>query len=168
MPFTPFHLGPASWIGLLLFRFLDFPALLVSSVIVDLEPFAVLVFNLDRPLHGFFHSFLGGSIAAILTAAAIYFLKGKINKLMVVFRLGQKSSFKKILAASFFGVYFHIVLDSFLYTDIRPFYPLHSNPLYGLVSSTDVYLFSGLSFVLGIALYAFLLKGNKIPTTATP
>lgn len=158
MPFTPFHIGPALLLSMAFFRLLDYPALLLSSVIVDLEPFTVLFFSIDRPLHGFFHSFLGGSIAAILAAAAIYFLKEKINAMMAFFRLSQETSFKKILAASFFGVYFHIVLDSFLYTDIMPFYPSSANPLYGLVSSADVYLFSGLSFFIGIALYTRIIR----------
>jgi len=62
MPFTPYHLGPSSWIGLILFKILDFPTLLVASVVIDIEPFCVFVFNAPWPLHGFLHSFLGGSI----------------------------------------------------------------------------------------------------------
>lgn len=50
MPFTPYHLGHGSLIGLSLFRIFDFPALLTASVIVDIEPFSVLFFNLNYPL----------------------------------------------------------------------------------------------------------------------
>lgn len=156
MPFTPFHWGPSSWIGLLLFKIFDFPALLVASVVVDIEPFCVLFFNLSYPLHGFFHSLLGGSILAALTAIVLYLLREKIKKIMAVFKLAQSSSFKKILWTSFFGVYFHILLDSFLYTDIRPFHPLESNPFFGLFSPQQIYLFCGLSFLVGILFY--LLK----------
>ncbi|MFW9990322.1 MAG: hypothetical protein ACFFC3_16900, partial [Candidatus Odinarchaeota archaeon] len=62
MPFTPYHLGPGLFIGLLFLSFIDFPTFLIASVIVDIEPFFVLYFNLDYPYHGFFHSFLGGTI----------------------------------------------------------------------------------------------------------
>ena len=157
MPFTPFHWGPSSWIGLLLFKIFDFPTLLIASVIVDIEPFCVFVFNAPWHLHGFLHSFLGGSILAFFTAIILYLLRTQIKKIMTVFKLAQTSSFKKILWTSFFGVYFHILLDSFLYIDIKPLYPFESNPLLGLFSSQRVYLFCGLSFLIGILFYLIRL-----------
>lgn len=153
MPFTPFHWGPASWIGLLLFKIFDLPGLIVASVVVDIEPVCVLLFNLNYPLHGFFHSFLGGSILGVGVAVIFHFLKDKTARIMAAFKLTQHSSFKKILYTSFFGVYFHILLDSFLYKEMRPFYPLESNPLFGLFSSYQLYLFCSLSFFAGLLLY---------------
>ena len=172
MPFTPYHWGPSSWIGLLLFRIFDFSTLLISSVIVDIEPPSVLVLNLNYPFHGFFHSFVGGSVVAILTSIVLYLLKGKIKKIMAIFRLAQDSSFKKILWTSFFGVYFHILLDAPLYSDIKPFYPMRNNPLYGLFSSQQIYLFCSLSFLLGILFYLLRLlivkrKRNSSQTSLT-
>ena len=164
MPFTPFHWGPSSWIGLILFKIFDFPTLLVASVIVDIEPFCVFVFNAPWKLHGFLHSFLGGSIVAVLLAIVIYFLRNPIKKIMAVFKLSQDSSFKKILWTSFFGVYFHILLDAPLYTDIKPFYPLENNPFFGLFSSHQIYLFCGLSFLVGILFYLVrlvIIKGHR-------
>lgn len=158
MPFTPFHLGPSSWIGLLLFKIFDFPTLLVASVVVDVEPFCVLFFGLSYPLHGFFHSFLGGSILAVFTAIVLYLLKSRIKKIMAIFKLAQDSSFKKILWTSFFGVYFHLLLDSFLYREMKPFYPFEGNPLLGLFSSQQIYLFCGLSFLVGILVYFFKIS----------
>ena len=153
MPFTPFHLGPSSWIGLIFFKFLDFPAFLLDSVIVDIEPFAVMFLGLRYPLHGFFHSFVGGSIIAMLTALALYSLRNVVRKLTAIFRLEQNSAFKKILWASFLGVYFHIFLDAPLYTDIQPFYPIANNPLLGLFSSSQIYFFCSISFLVAIVLY---------------
>ena len=157
MPFTPFHWGPSSWIGLSLFKIFDFPTLLVASVIVDIEPFCVLFLNLNYPLHGFFHSFLGSSILAVLTAIILYLLKSKIKRIMTIFRLAQDSSFKKILWTSFFGVYLHILLDSFLHRDVKPFYPFESNPFLGLFSLQQIYLFCGLSFLVGTLFYLIRL-----------
>ena len=51
MPFTPYHLGPGLFVGLLFLSFIDFPTFLVASVIVDVEPFMVLALNLNYPLH---------------------------------------------------------------------------------------------------------------------
>jgi len=161
MPFMPFHWGPSSWIGLLLFKIFDFPTLLIASVIVDIEPFFIFVFNQPWHLHGFLHSFLGGSIIAFFTAIILYLSRTKIKKVMTFFKLAQTSSFKKILWTSFFGVYFHILLDSFLYTDIKPLYPLENNPFLDLFSSQQVYLFCGLSFLIGILFYLIRLAMIK-------
>ncbi|MCX9009557.1 MAG: hypothetical protein OIN66_00405 [Candidatus Methanoperedens sp.] len=153
MPFTPFHWGPGSMIGLVFFKIFDFTTLIIASVIIDVEPLSILIFNLDYPLHGFFHSFLGGSVIAIFISIAMYFLKTDVNRLMRFFKLEQDSSFKKIVWTSFFGVYLHILLDSPLYSDMKPFYPLTINPFYGLFTPEQIYLFSGLSFFIAVLVY---------------
>jgi len=128
MPLTPFHLGPGLLIGLLLLSYIDFPTFLVASVIVDVEPIMVLIFDLDCPLHGFFHSFLGGTIVAFLLAAVMIEVRKSLSSLLSYCRLEQKSRFKNILLASLSGIYIHILLDSWMHIDIRPFYPLDLNP----------------------------------------
>ena len=161
MPFTPFHLGPGLGVGMLFSKYFDIAALLAASVAVDIEPFLVLLFKLNYPLHGFFHSFLGGTIVAVLVSAAIYYLRDVTRKIMDVFQIGQRSSFKKILWSSIFGVYLHILLDAPLYADIRPFYPFQSNPLYGLFSAGHIYSFTGISFIIGVAAYVFMVRKNR-------
>ncbi len=163
MPFTPFHWGPSSWLGLLLFRFINLGGFLVASVIVDIEPFCVLVFNLNYPLHGFFHSFLGGTIAAMVLSGVFYRFRAVINKILTPLKLAQESSYRVILFSCFIGVYFHIFLDSFLYTDIKPFFPLAGNPFYGLISFPLMYLFCAVSFLVGGLLYAMRWNAGKWP-----
>lgn len=80
LPLTPFHWGPSSLIGLIFFKIFDFPTLIISSVIVDIEPLYVLMFNRSLPIHGFLHTFLGGSILAIPTAIICFLLKKHIKK----------------------------------------------------------------------------------------
>ncbi|MCP8317204.1 MAG: hypothetical protein H3Z52_07770 [archaeon] len=157
MPFTPFHWGPALLIGMLFFSILDLPALLLSSVIPDLEGIYVLMSGSPLPLHGFFHSYLGASILGVMVAIMVYYLYGFLRKIMKLFMLEQKSSFKRILYTSLFGVYSHVFLDSFLYGEMMPFYPLDSNPFLGLISAYQIYWFSMVSFPLGLALYAYRL-----------
>ncbi len=130
MPFTPFHFGPGLLIGLLFLSFIDFPTFLIASVIVDIEPFLVLTFNLDYPLHGFFHSFLGGTIIALILT--VIMTKGRkfFTPILSFFKIEQETSFKRILFASLLGIYIHILLDSPIYTDIQPFFPLDFNPFY--------------------------------------
>jgi len=168
MPLTPFHLGPALLLGLIFFSFLDFPTFLVANVIVDIEPVLVIFLDLDYPLHGFFHSFLGGTLVALLLAFVMNKIRGKFSALLRFFRLEQKHSFKSILLASLSGVYIHILLDSRMHTDIRPFYPLDFNPflsssaLPGLwVHMLCVWCFVGAVVVYVIRLFLTWRKAAK-------
>ena len=163
MPFTPFHLGPALLFGLALSVAFDLPTLLVASVIPDVEPFYVMYFHVsDYPLHGFFHSYLGSSILALLVVFIFYPLRGLLSRIMVVFRIQQKSSFKKILFTSFVGVYFHVFLDSFLYEEMMPFYPFQGNPFFDLLfaygSYRIIYGFCSITALLGIILYFYRIR----------
>ena len=127
MPFTPFHLGPGLFLGLLLLRFLDFPTFLIANVIVDVEPLLVLVCGLDYPLHGFFHSFLGGTVVALVLTLVMNRIREAVSPLLAFLRLEQRSSLTSIFCASMSGVYLHILLDARMYGDIRPLYPfIHS------------------------------------------
>jgi membrane-bound metal-dependent hydrolase YbcI (DUF457 family) len=157
MPFTPFHFGPALLLGLALFTVFDLPALLIASVIPDIEPFCKLYFGVwGYPLHGFFHSYLGASILAFLVTALVYPLRELFGKVLAFFRIPQETSFKKILLTSFVGVYSHVFLDSFLYGEMAPFYPLQGNPFINILVPYQyavIYGFCSLSFVLGIIAY---------------
>ena len=159
MPFTPFHLGPGLLLGLLLLGYIDFPTFLVASVIVDIEPFLVLTLNLNYPVHGFLHSFLGGTILAFILAAAMSKVRSTLSPLMSFLKLEQNLSFKSILPAALLGVYLHILLDSPLYPDIRPFFPFDFNPLLNISTfiSFDVYTLCTLSFIAGGIVYAIRL-----------
>jgi len=169
MPFTPFHLGPALLFGLALSVAFDLPTLLVSSVIPDVEPFYVMYFQIPGyRVHGFFHSYLGSSILAALVAVIVYLLRTLVNVIIGVFRISQKSSFKKILLTSFVGVYSHVFLDSFLYGEMNPFYPSQGNPFIDVLSVYGsyrvVYGFCTITALLGIALYLYKIrKGVAVP-----
>jgi membrane-bound metal-dependent hydrolase YbcI (DUF457 family) len=157
MPFTPFYWGPALLVGLAISFAFDLPTLLIASVAPDVEPFYVMYFHVSGyPLHGFFHSYLGASILAFLVAIAVYPLRSLLSRLMTAFRMPQKSSFQKILFTSFVGVYSHVFLDSFLYEEMVPFYPLQGNPFLNMLSPYVVYGFCDVSFILDVI--AYLIK----------
>jgi membrane-bound metal-dependent hydrolase YbcI (DUF457 family) len=119
------------------------------------------------PLHGFFHSYLGSSLLAVLVALIIYPLRGMLDRFFTFFRIFQKFSFRKIMFTSFVGVYFHVFLDSFLYEEMNPFYPLLGNPFIDLLLPYGpyriIYGFCSLTAILGIALYSYktVKKGLK-------
>ncbi|MBW6451553.1 MAG: hypothetical protein K0B02_02380 [DPANN group archaeon] len=155
MPFTPFHIGYALLIGLILLKNLDIFVFFIASVIIDIEPFMVLVMGLDYPLHGFFHSFLGGSIVAVFLIFLMSVLLKKYSFFNFVNSENYIISSKKVWFASFFGIYLHIFFDSILYLDIKPFSPLSYNPFYGVVSMSNIYLVCTISLILGLCLFLY-------------
>jgi membrane-bound metal-dependent hydrolase YbcI (DUF457 family) len=159
MPLTPFHLGPGLLIGLLLLNWIDFPTFVVASVIVDVEPILVLAFHLAFPLHGFFHSFLGGTLVAFLLAAVMSRARASLSPLLSFFKLEHKSSFKAILIASLSGIYIHILLDSRMHRDIRPFFPLDFNPILSssALPGLGVYMLCFWCFVGAAVIYVIRL-----------
>lgn len=159
MPFTPLHLGPALFFGMVLLRYIDLPTFLVANVIVDIEPLVILTLGLHRmdgpglPLHGLLHTFLGGTFVALLLALLMKRMSGFTASLMGLIGLEQRPSPRNIYAAALSGVYLHILLDSRLYTDIRPFYPFSYNPfLGGLGAAIGTYAFCVVTGLLGVAL----------------
>jgi len=166
MPLTPFHLGPALLLGLIFFRYLDFPTFLVANVIIDIEPILVVLLNLNYPLHGFFHSLLGGTIIVFLLAWFMNKIRGTLSPFLMFFKLEQKSSFGKILLSSISGIYIHILLDSRIHADTRPFWPFDFNPFLdrSVLAGLDVYILCALGFIGGIIAYAVkiaLTRRNK-------
>lgn len=162
MPFTPFHLGPALLFGLAFCSIFDLLTLLIASVIPDVEPFCILLFDLSAPSHGFFHSYVVSSILAVLVAVGVYSFRGIFTKIMQKFRVSQKSSFQKILFTSFIGAYSHVFLDSLLYEKMDPLYPLQGNPFVGImptyIADEVVYGFCSISFIFGIVLYLYKIS----------
>ncbi|NJE75986.1 hypothetical protein E3E37_03485 [Thermococcus sp. ES12] len=126
----------------------------MANVIVDFEPLLVLGLDPEArygyPLHGFFHTLVGSSLAALLLAEVIARFYG---------HLGKEMDKKRLRITALAGVWLHVILDSFLYTDIRPLFPSSWNPLYGVFSSPEVYGFCAAAFLAGAFLY--LWRGLK-------
>jgi len=163
MPFTLLHLGPALLLGMIFFRYVDLLIFSVSSIIVDIEPFLVLALNLDCPIHGFVHSFLGATIIALFLAAAMVKVRERLGWVLGFFKIEQKPSIGSIILASFLGAYLHILLDSPLYPEMRPFYPLGINPLLGRspLTSLEIYSLCIVCFIGGLAVYGIRIVRKK-------
>ncbi|MEM0027745.1 MAG: hydrolase [Ignisphaera sp.] len=129
------------------------PTFILASVVVDLEPFLVFVGVLQRyPLHGYMHTFLLGSLCGVLLGYAMYITRkmhaGLFKRLALVENEIGSAGY---LVGGLAGWDLHILMDSPLYTDIKPFYPVQANPLYNAWSYP-----SGLLFALlfaGMLLY---------------
>ncbi|MCD6195474.1 MAG: hydrolase [Staphylothermus sp.] len=148
MPFTPFHLGPAFGIGLPLRKYLHVPTFIIGNIIIDIEPFLVLVLGLKYPLHGYLHTFIGASIIGILIGYVMYILDRSFHTLWKSLKLIENYYRpRNYLMAGVIGTILHVLLDSPLYHDIKPLYPLLTNPFYDPELTVLVY---GLCIFLGV------------------
>jgi membrane-bound metal-dependent hydrolase YbcI (DUF457 family) len=138
MPVTPFHFGPSALIGLPLKRWIDIPVFVLANVVVDFEPLAVMVFQLNYPLHGYFHTLLIGGILGLLWGLAAYPLKQIWQFLMELAGLPYQPTLPKMMLSGMFGVWLHVIIDSVHYKSMNPFFPVTGNPFYEIVSYSMV------------------------------
>jgi len=161
MPFTPFHFGPAACVAFSLNKKIDIPIFILANVAIDIEPLLVIIFNLSYPLHGFTHSFLGAALIGILWGIIAFISKGMLQIIMRVFKLPYQTTIKKAIFSGILGSWFHVLFDTPLYMDIKPFYPLNINPLYGLVSHKSMYLLFSVLFIPAVTLYIYTVRKYK-------
>ncbi len=153
MPFTPFHLGPAILIGVALRRRIDIFATLVGSVVLDLEPFIILSCGFSSPIHGLFHTYLAAVLLTLPLATILYCTRDASRPLLSLFGLYQQSSFTSVVVSTMVGLFSHVFLDSLLYAEMVPLYPIPGNAMLGLVSYGAVYMFCIISGMLGLSLH---------------
>ncbi len=160
MPLTPFHLGPGLLLGVLTLRFFNLWAILLGSIVVDLEP-TILIFTkkcYQCPHHGFFHSILGAILGSLIIAIILRKFRVKLEKISFKFKINQSFSFSVLFFSSFSAWVVHIFFDSLVHNDVFLFWPSKSNPfLIGL----DFYWPLGLiSLIIGI--FGFILISKKL------
>jgi len=158
VPFTPLHLGPAAVFGYLLRRKIHWPTFVAANVLVDVEPLLVFTGVLGvegYPLHGYLHTFLASLVAGSALGYAVFlldrFLRGFFERLYLV---EGDMGLRGYILAGVLGWSLHVLLDSPLYTDIRPLYPLQLNPLLLPLNLVGLYLSSVYTLLLaGLILY---------------
>ncbi len=155
MPFTPFHLGPGLAIGLPMRRHLHVPTFIAASVLVDVEPLLVLILGFDYPLHGYLHTFLLAVPAGLLIGLVLFGLERYLQPLYSALLLETESiySLKSFLAAGALGTGLHVLLDTPLYSDITPFFPIMANPFYNPTLALEIYGLCVIAGLLGIVYY---------------
>jgi hypothetical protein len=110
MPFTPFHLGPALGLGLPLRKYVHVPTFIVAKVILDVEPFLVLQYGLNYPLHGYLHTFLLSFFVGLLLGYATFILERFVQPVYKVLLLESSSSLnlKSFLLSGALGTGLHV------------------------------------------------------------
>ena len=149
MPITPIHLGPALVAKAIAPRHFSFLIFGITQVAIDSE----VAFHLLRgnwPIHRLFHTYLGATVVAVLTVAAgrplLVWAIGLWNRLVAptaesVLRIEPRIPLAAALSGALIGGYSHVLLDSIVHSDVRPFAPLSdSNALFRLTSASHLVL----------------------------
>lgn len=177
MPVTPFHLGPGLFFGIIFIKYLDPVAFLLGNVILDVEPFFIVLYSIKNPYrfhytHGFFHTIVGAFLLSLLAAFILKRFQQKIRKASKILdlsclRLDLKkilkgnSGFRRIFLSVFAGTLLHLVFDALTHYDVFPFWPSHFNPLLRLVSYPQNMINCTIFGVSGTVLLFFYLKRKE-------
>lgn len=131
-------------------------------MIVDLEPFLVLVLGLRYPLHGYLHTLLLASLLGLSLGYIMFVLERFLRQLYRAFLLepGKSLSLTSFMLAGALGAMLHVLMDSPLYDDIRPLYPLAANPLFNPDLTSMIYDISLWMGLLGAMYYLYLLAST--------
>ena len=152
MPIRPFHFGPGAAIHAAAPRYVSFLAFCAVKVLMDIEP---LYYILTRqyPLHRFFHTYVGASIVAIATAALFAVSRHVARALRLPNSFDWKDlGIGPIAICATAGTFSHVLLDSVMHPDIRPFAPFSdSNPLFEAISIQALHWSCVVSGLVGIA-----------------
>jgi len=162
MPFTPFHFGPSALIGLPLRRWIDIPVFVLANVVIDFEPLAVMVFGLDYPLHGYFHTFLIGGVLGLIWGLIAFAFKPIWQFFMLLFGLKYKPSLLIMMISGILGVWLHVFIDSFLYDQMNPFFPIKGNPFHAMIRYSRVFWICEASLIAAVVIYIWLAVRTQI------
>lgn len=146
MPSTPFHFGPGLALHAAAPRQVNFLAFCAANALIDVETLYNLATG-HHALHTFFHTYVGATlVAGVITLA-----------FTLVDRWGGRApTLAPVITGAALGAYSHILLDSVMHADVRPFAPFSmANPLLDVLSTADLHLLCvalGMAGLLGIAL----------------
>jgi len=159
MPFTPFHFGPGLFFGIPFRKYIHAPTFILANVLLDIEPLIVLITGMNYPLHGYLHTFAAAIGVGTIFGLAMFILERSMRPVYVKLLLEPDIKFSKLqfVTAGVLGTLLHVLFDSPLYSDLKPFYPLSANPLYGAAYSIEIYLLSVWQGIFGVAFYIVLL-----------
>jgi membrane-bound metal-dependent hydrolase YbcI (DUF457 family) len=160
MPFTLFHFGVGLGLGLPVRRRLHAPTFILANVIVDVEPLLVFSLELRHPLHGYLHTFLLALPMGLAFGYIMHFLERFLNSLYKMFLLevDDDLSLRSFVIAGVSGTELHVLLDAPLYDDMKPLYPIATNPFYNPSIMLEVYSLCFWMGVFGAVYYLALLS----------
>jgi len=159
LPFTPFHLGPALALGLFSRKYIHIPTFIIANVIIDIEPFMVVLLDLNYPLHGYLHTFIGAIIVGLALGYVMYLFNEIFEALWKRLFLvsGSDIGLKQFIITGISGTILHVVLDAPLYYDIKPLYPISFNPIYNPGLTLMIYMVCLILGIIGLIYYLYMV-----------
>lgn len=159
MPFTLLHMGPGLAIKALAGRHFSVLTFGVAQIVMDIEPLIGMMRG-SYTLHGFTHTYLAALAIAGLVAAVSPSFSGLLlhhwNNELSFYRLDwltAPESFSRmaVIAGALSGTLSHVMLDSIMHGDIRPFAPWsNANELLHIVSIETLHQWCIAAGLLGI------------------
>jgi hypothetical protein len=152
MPITPFHFGPGALLHAIAPRHVSFIAFCATNVLIDVESLYNLV-NHRNPVHAFFHTCAGATLAALTCIGAFAILVKASAVLPLPNLLAWKQlGHRQVAIGAALGASSHVALDSLMHQDIAPLAPFTAeNALLGLVSLGALHWACLLAGMLGLA-----------------
>lgn len=148
MPFTPFHFGAGALVHSVAPRHVSFLAFCGANVLVDVEPLYYMITD-QYPIHRFFHTYVGATIAATVVVAAFALTHGIAPRLLDALGL-RKLGVRAVTLGALAGTYSHVALDSVMHADMKPFAPFSdANPLLGALLLNTLHGFCVLAGIVG-------------------
>ena len=164
MPFTPFHFGPGAAVQAIAPKQVSFIAFCAANVLIDFEPLYYMVTD-QYPLHRFFHTYIGATIIVFVTLLLFTAALKISSKIPLPNLFGWKRlNVRMVLVGAAIGSYSHIVFDSIMHSDIRPFNPFsESNPILHIVPLGTMHWAMVASGMLGLIILGIrkLVGGKK-------
>ncbi|MGD1971898.1 MAG: hypothetical protein PVF24_09810, partial [Desulfobacterales bacterium] len=175
MPVTPLHLGPGIALKSVASRQVSFTVFAFTQLLIDLEALLYFVRN-DDHMHRHLHTFLGAAIVAGVGVAigrpiCQWLLKKWNNHLSPKQKqwlyVEPQISLKSGIAGAALGAVSHILLDSIMHGDMKPFLPFsEKNGLYQLLTLEQLDLLCVSSCILGLLILTGLYLFRKRQKTA--
>lgn len=168
MPFTPFHMGSGIFIKAILQGSFSLMVFGWSQIVMDLQPLWVLL-NGHGHLHGFSHTFIGGSLLAVISALSGKYLSEFGLIILKISKASQpiKISWLVAFISAFVGCFSHVILDGIMHSDVQPFYPVTlNNPMLGYVSVASLHKFCLYTGLFGGAIFYLVQWRNRKPNKA--
>jgi len=128
MPFTPLHPGPVLLLGGLFPKFFNLWALLLGSVVMDIEPVVGIILT-GSTYHGPLHTILGAIFGSLMIAVILWRFREELNSISLKLKIRQIFSFPVLLFSALVAWLTHIFFDSLSHPDVFPFWPSEYNPI---------------------------------------
>jgi hypothetical protein len=163
MPITPFHIIAGVAVKSLRPKYFSWTVFALANVLIDTEA-VYYFFTTGSPAHKYFHTWVGATIIAILSATLgkylceiglrvlnYVFLNEKYVPRLRWLRQGIKIDQFSAWSGAVIGAYSHIFLDSFVNLDMKPYFPFSDqNHLLGLISLKNTYMICIGLFLIGL------------------